>query len=891
MTIPRWAVIVIRLLVPKEFAEDLLVDLSDGYERQETRRAGTRWLAAELLQTPYVALWRQALHVRPAMAWSTVFVDVGHAVRGLLRDPAFTSISLVTLTGGIACITLVTAVTDAVLLRPLPYPDDGAVYDVRVRNHPWRTSPVDAFRSNWDAMDLTGRLIGRLQRPIPGVKAIGGFRRTETRFENEGNDPALVEGAWVTAGFFEALGMSPFLGRTPSPSEIREGARVVVLENRFWRDRFGANSDVAGEIVQLDGVAHVVIGVMPMDFRLPGEFASWWAPLSAEGAAELADTPGFRAIAQLERGASPTPTASVLSGLLDEMARTDSRYASMDIRLGRVRNGAARPVRTDLGMLLGAGLLILLLAIANQATLMSARAATRGAEMATRAALGASRQAQVWALVAEGLVLCLIAGAGGILLAGQLVAPFRDLLERSVPGFPTVDGAVLSGRVVVVVCAVASITWLLSAVAPAIVAQKAPARAPAASIRWGVHTMTRRTHRSLLVGEAAMVALLAVAAGQLVRNAAHLSNVDPGFDASSVAYVRILLPDSPDGAAADHIGTRLERELERLPGVESVASSDGLPGFGSWNKERLRTLEQTPPQAALRTIVSVSPGYFRTMGIRVLRGRTFRPDDDVTRVVVLGERLAGELFGGDAAIGRPVVIGVGTTMEGAQLTGAGETTATVIGVASDVRLTPDDDPEPIVYTLGPDRGSDLHIAVRTNSSWTLPVDTLSEVIRAAVPSLLVRDAGLIDDAMSRWSAPSRLRMALVVIIAALAALVAGAGVYGVIGYVVWTQRHEIGLRLALGAPAVREVPRVVREALGPVAGGTLAGLAAGWIVGRAAAGPLAGGAALDPTTCIIALLLSLLPAALAAGLASRRILSVDPTRILAGGQRFPSAGH
>lgn len=898
MTLPVWVRLALNRLVPPEFAADVLADIEEGFRRRrDAGRWAAVWLVAEVVRTPYVALWRQARRQRATAPASLAkgrgggHTDAVEAValagRSLARRPVFAAVSLLTLTCGIGSATVVFGTIGHILLRPLPYPDGDRVREIWVTNRSWRESPVEALRQNWDASDLTGAMLERLRAPSDGVVGMGGFRRWDARVGEVGRPAELLSGAWVGAGFFETLGMTPLAGRLPTRAEAASGAHVVVLSEGVRRDRYGDAADVIGRRVELDGRPYAVVGVMPDGFAPPGEVHDWWAPIPGDLVEELRDAPGYRAVARLEDGANPGAVAVALSDRVREMARADDRYETLGIRLASPRSAEVRPVRASLALLLGGGALVLLVALVNQGTLVSARAAGRRGERAIRIALGARRSALLDTTISEVLLLCASAGAAADLLAARVAGPFVDLLREGIPGFPDLAGAALDPWTLRLVCAGVTLVALAAGFFPALAARtSAPWRDFRSRRTLG--RLTGPTQRTLLRVEAAIATLCAVVAVLLIRSALAVSSADPGFDAASVVAVSIRPGEDryPDDASMDRLGLRLEAALADLPGVRSVARADGPPGLGMWRMELVRSDGSPADSAWLQTVVAVSPGYFRTLGMSLTAGRDFRPSDggDAPGVAIVSELLARRMFGSADPLGRTMFVGHGTRLEGKGVGSDGETPVTVVGVASDVRLAPDEPPEAMLYLSIRQHGyRPLYAMVRGSGPGAPPARSVRAAVQGADPHLLVGDARVVADAMTRWSAPFQVRMVLTLALACLASLLTSVGVYAVVTYIVSDRTAEIGLRRALGAPASIEVPRVMRLAIGPVIQGAVPGLAAAWLAAHLSADMLFGVAALDMPSYTVALAAAMLPAALAAGLAARRVLLVDPVRALTEG--------
>lgn len=891
---PRWLARLVRTVVPDRFADDLLADLADGIERR--RGAGQpsfAWLIRELLRTPYVALWRQARRERigvrgvraaarrrpgPADALRSLAV----AGRTLARVPGFALVSILTLASSIAALTLVLGVIDGILLRPLPHPEGGRLREVWGTNEAWRTSDLEVFRRNWDATDLTGFVVEGLAVRPREIDGMGGYRRAALRVDERGHPPVEIEGAWVTPGFFRTLGTRPLLGRVPTEREERTGASVVVISEALWSERYERDTPVLGRILFLEGTAYELIGVMPDAFVLPSEIARWWAPMRESLRQELAHVPALRAVVRLDAGADPEAAEAALAERLETLARSDPRYASVGVRLAPVREGAVRPVGGELGLLLSVGMLLLLLAIVNQGSLTVARATSRRVELATRAALGASRAGLGWLLVSEVILICAAAGCVATLVASLAMGPFATWLAESLPGFPGGGAVGRPGRLV----AFTAMATLGPALVCGLLAVLVSRRRPATALkRRRGGRLGRRGRRALLLVEAALATVMAVGASLLVRSAVRVAGADLGFDPS---VIHLEIEPGPDLGAdddVDRLGARLEAALTQVSGIRAAGRSDAPAGLGTWRLGSVRSGMDPPGAATPRTVTGVSPGYFETMGIRIVRGRGFRDADSAgaPRVAVLGELLARTLFADADPVGRTVFL-AGAGMEGGRLVTAPDTALTVVGVATDVRLSPDEAYEPILYRpLAQQPGRLVHLVARPSDDPEEVAGAVLAAVRDVEPDVLVRRSGVLGGAMERHLEPIRVRMRIVLVLASLAALLTSVGVFGVVGYVVSDEAREIGVRMAFGARPTGELPRVVLEALWPLGTGALVGSTAGWLFGSSVEGFLFGVSASDPLAHGAALVLTLVPAVLAAALAARPVLDMDPSRVLTDG--------
>lgn len=898
MSLPLWVGPLVRGAVPEEFAEDLLADLEEGFHARGAGIRAWRWLLLELVRTPYVALWREARRrrgrrprgsVRPGGGGNLSGAAAGLriAARSLLRRPSYAAVSVVTLIVSVGSATLIFSVLEGVLLRPLPYAGGDRVYRLFATNQAWREAEQEVLRDSWDRLDLSREVIGALPGRVSGAEAVGGYMNMTARLDDGGHPPAQEQGAWLLPGFFHALELPPIHGRLPSDEEIAAGDAVVVLSGRLWSSRYGRDPDALGRSLSLDGVPHTIIGVLPSAFTVPSELARWWAPVPPDFDRGRADAAVFRGLLRLTEGADPSVAAESVQGVLDALAEENSVYADLGTRLVPLREEAVSDVEGGIRLLFLAVVVVVLIASVNLANLVVARGARRRGELAMRAALGASRGALIWAVMSETTLLCLIGGGLGVLVATTLLRPFLHVLTMATPGFPRMDNIGLNLTVLGFSFGVAVLTILLSGFFPALAAsRRSPWEALQAGLRTGGGRATRRTQHSLLLVESALAITLLVTAGLLVRSALEVARMDPGYRAESVAYGSIRFPEGKYAtpAEAEALGRALEARVGRLPGMVGTARTSSLPGLGGADGKLVWTPDQTSADGTLIWSSAVSPGYFEVMGIPLLEGRGFQqrdgPDDE--QVAVVSELFAQRFFPEGDVVGRTVMIGTGTRFQGGAVAAEGSIALRIVGVVGDIRqLAVIMEPDAMLYRpIGQTSPSDLAMVWRTVGSPQL--EAARSEIGAEDSSLLVADMGVLGRSMRRLVAPLRVRMILILSLAAVAALLTVVGIYGVVSHVVADQVHEIGIRIALGARAGGESARMVRQALRPVLVGAAIGLVGAWAASGLVESALFGVEPLDPSTYAAVLVLLGVSAALAAWFPARRAAAVDPMRVLTG---------
>ncbi|HEX7049880.1 MAG TPA: ABC transporter permease [Longimicrobiales bacterium] len=791
----------------------------------------------------------------------TLFHDLRYALRSLRKAPGFAGVAVLTLALGIGANTAIFSVVDGVLLRPLPYPEP------------------DRLVSFVEAGSYKGAFLEYRER-AESFEAIAAYTPGQAFSLTGRGEPVRLEGAVVSAGLFSVLGAKPLLGRTFLPGEDEAGREpVVVLSHGLWQQRFGADPGIIGEEVRLDGIARTVVGVMPPGFRFPSASTQLWVPASIR-AADPIDLWGMSV---------GTTIARLRPGVTLEEARTEVRTLEPRMRelfpwdmpedYGRnatvvpLRDRIVGDVRPMLLVLLGAVGFVLLIACANVANLLLARATTRRRELAVRVALGAGRRRLMRQLLTESVMLAALGGIVGLFLAFWGV----ELLVAGLPAdTPRLAGIGIDGRVLGFTAALTFATGLVFGVLPALRASRSE---PHDALKEGGRTATgarTRLSAALVVTEIALAVVLVTGAGLLIRSFWRLLRVDPGFRVENVVAATVAPPTFryADGAARRAFYQELLGRLEALPGVTGAGITDRLP-FGGRNYGSVFVIEGRPDPATqggdwpLADIAAtISADYLRTMGIRVLRGRGFTPADraDAPGVVLINQALARRYWPDEDPIGR-------------RIRGPGSVPwLTIVGIVDDVaynRLADTDLPAFYMPLLqhGPEVVS---VVVRS----TADPATLAANLRAVVASIdedtPVSDVRAMAQRVSDSLGRPRFTMLLLTAFAAAALILGAVGIYGVIAYAVSQRIHEIGIRMALGARAGDVLGMVVRQGAALAMIGIAVGLLAAFATTRLLAGLLYGVGATDAATFLAVPLLLGAVALAASWIPARRAARVDP---------------
>ncbi len=803
----------------------------------------------------------------------TTLQDIRYGVRKLARSPGFTAVAVATLALGIGANTLIFSVVNAAILHPLPFRDAGRLVTQ------WATSPTIGYSGPGSLTDKDYMEWRDQNRVFSDIAA---FRGQPTNLTGEG-EPARLNGETITASLLRVLDVNPALGRAFAPEEEAAGHnRVVLLSDRLWRSRFGSDPAVLGKAIKLDGEFYTVIGVMPEGFDFPNQ-ADLWTPLTLKSEEHNAT---LQIVARLKPGVS-LERARNDAAVLGKRRPAQPGDWEWHTTLVPLTQAAAAEVRTPLLVLFAAVGLVLLIACANVANLFLARATTRQGELSVRKALGASRSRLVRQMLTESVMMAVLGGGLGLLMAalGQsFVAKAASLLPRNLAS-PSAAAHIASAGidlwVLAFTIAVSVFTTILFGLAPTLWATRGEMNS---SLKGeGRRSTTGRTQGymrdGIVVAEVALAVILLVSAGLLIRSFLHMMTVDRGFDPQNVLTLNISLPDSRYQSARPMIEFE-EQALDRLrvvPGVKSAGGVFGLPlGNGAIGGDF--TVEGEPPPAlGSRPFIAakavVAGDYFRAIGIPLLRGRYFDAHDSeaVPRVVIVSQSLARHYWSLDEAIGKRLKPGF-----------ENDAWCTVVGVVGDTKQYSLGEPSSpamyLPYAQAPATFlmQDITFVLRAGSGPLALAAAARRAVQAVDPDLPVFDVATMDQLVYRSASAPRFNTALLGLFAALALVLAAVGIYGVMSYAVAQRTHEIGVRMALGAEASDIIRQVVRQGMLPAVIGIATGTAGAWGVTRFLSSLLFGVRPTDPMTFTLVPVLLAAVGVLACLLPARRATKVDP---------------
>jgi len=832
----------------------------------------------------------------------TIASDLHSAFRSLLRRRTFAAIIVGTLALGIGANTAIFSVVNAALLRPLPFPNAESLHLV------WGDRPASGFPqlplSLPNFIDVRNR-----SRSFESMAVWTSFN--ESRFSLTGGcgatdcEPEKVQYAIVSSNLFSVLGARPEIGRDFNANDDNQAtAHGVIVSRPLWDRRFPGRRTVTGTTVTLDGNTLDVIGVLPAGFQFvnaPRE-PDVWLPLGLDPFRDRIYARGANAlgvIGRLRPGVTTGRAHQELTAIAADLAREQPAFnRGWTLRVVSLHDQAVGGVRDGLLILLGAVALVLLIGCANVANLLLARASSRHQEIAIRAALGASRARLMAQMLMESVLLALAGGALGLLVAAWLVelpavvplaAPSVFVPYAAQPDHVRLDGTVLAFTL-----GVSIVTGLLFGIMPALRASR-PSLYSALSARGhGSGDPARvRIRQVLVVAEVALALTLLVGAGLLLRSFANLRAIDPGFRADQVLTIDLNLPRSRYAAPARQAEfyTALIERVTGLPSVEGVGAIEQLPLSGPQQSSDFRIMGSEPPRPGDEpdaSYVSVTPGYFGAMDMRLVRGRLVDATDGpaAPRVAVINETMARGFWPNESPIGKRVALSVESLrfdrpnapprldFEG----GARE----IVGVVADVRASAIADPaQPALYVPFAQRPvADLTLAVRTRGDPIRLVGPIRTVIRSLDPDQPLSSWATMSDVVAASVRQPRDRTTLLGAFALVAVVLAAIGVYGVMAYGVTERTREIGVRVALGASARDVVRLVVGGALGMTAIGVALGLMGGLATSRLLGSLLYGVGTTDAPTFVAAAGLILVVAGLASWIPARRAARVDPVTAL-----------
>ena len=846
----------------------------EAYAEDLQRKGVTRDEAMRRARIEFGGVERAKEECRDARGVSfaeTLLQDLRYGARALRKSPGFTAIAVLTLALGIGANTAIFSVVNAILLHPLAYKDADRL--VTILNDP--SAPVSAANYvDWREQSRSFEGMGAAEYWSPNLTGV--------------DQPENIRGHKITYDLFPLLGAQPLLGRLFTEQDDRPGSEhEVILSYRLWQRRFSEDRNVIGKVIRLNGDAYSIVGVMPRDFQFApfwATHAALWVPIAFGDRVHNRAGNSLRVFGRLKPGATLAQARAEIATIT---ARLEKQYpgTNQNVVVTPLKEQVVGKVEAPLLVLLGAVGFVLLMACANVAHMLLARAASRQKEIAVRTALGAGRRRVLRQFLTENLLLAGMGGALGLLLAFWGT---RALVALSPGSIPRVETVTLDGWVVLFLFAITVLTSIGFGLAPALQASAVNLSDTLKETgRGSSDGMQRNRLRSFLVAsEFALALVLLIGAGLMVRSFFALQSVDPGFNPNNVLSMVVSVAGSNEAAQGNRevFYRQLIERVRAIPGVESAAGINHLPLAGDlWGwpfviEGRPKPRPGDSPGGVYRI---ATPGYFATMRIPLLRGRDITEADTKTvpGVVVINEKAAHSFWPGEDPIGKRISFDADTTDE--------PTWLTIIGIVKDVKqgdwaTKPDEEVYLAAFQnaqfLGApeSHSSYITLVVRTTGDPAALTQALKETVWSFDRNLPISQVVTMDAVVADANAQPRFEMLLLGIFAAVALLLAAVGIYGVMSYAVSRRTHEIGIRVSLGANPADVVLLVVRQGMALALIGSAAGIVGALGLSRLMKSLLYGVNPIDPVVFLGVTILLLVVAMAASYLPARRAMRVDP---------------
>lgn len=794
--------------------------------------------------------------------------DLSYGTRLLAKTPGFALASITIVAVGIGSVTAIFSVVHGVVLKPLPFHEPERLVQLWTQTDNGRDGVNGADHRDWREQNT-------VFEDIAAFNALANFNLTG------GGEPERVLGARISANLLPVLGVTPLLGRNFTEAEDEIGnERVVLLSHGLWQRRYQADPTIVGNTIRLAGVPYLVAGVMGPDFQYPGREFQVWVPLTINPSEMARRVPalGLRSVARLKDGVT-LAAAQVEMDMI--AARLEARYPlnkGLGVSVVSLQPDMVRDVRAALLVMFAAVSCLLLAAALNFAGLVAARATSRSREVAVRLALGASRRRVIQQTIAEILPLLI---AGGVLGVGAAVTAVRWFVPLAPATLPRVESIAIDPLVLAVSVLVLAGAGVLACLLPALQAWRSDVVAGTRDTGRGATEMAGhgRARSVFVVAQIACSLPLLTAALLLTRTFTSITAIDPGFATENIVSLHLAIPRSKyrDDPTIARFESEILSRVQRLPGVAAVGMVNRLPLAGGAQQNHVE-LDQSPiAEAQLFGSRVASAGYFRTMGIPLIEGRTFTDGDDLDApvVVVVDQRVARRAWPGQSAVGKRLRF----TVPAGTMTSMWMEVVGVVGAIKHEGL--DQETNGQIYWHYPQRTQDRAVlVVRGAIDAASLVPSIVREIRTLDPEQPVYDVRTMEDVVARSVGQRWLAMALVVSFASMSLFLCCIGVYGVIAFGVTRQRREFGIRIALGATRGAIASGVVARGLFLAIAGVIVGLLLAAGLTRTMASLLFGVAATDVMSFTASTLTILLAALLASYLPARRAAAVDPATTL-----------
>jgi putative ABC transport system permease protein len=798
----------------------------------------------------------------------TLIKDLRYGVRSFLKRPGFLLIAVATLALGIGATTAMFTVVNSVLLRPLPFPEPDRIVLFEGVNP--RQGITESNMSVPDIADW--------QKQAQSFDQIAAFVSGGV-FISTGDEVERVRATGVSPEFFPLFKTNPISGRTLQADDMQQASdAAVVISHSLWQGRFGGTADVVGRKITLNGKPANVVGIMPAGFTYPGD-CDVWTPLPLEPSKEARENRFVSVVTRLKPGVSLAQAQTEMDTLNQRLAQnyvdTNSGWS---VRLTELRESLVGELRTSLLILLGAVAFVLLIACANVANLLLARAAYRQKEIAVRTALGASRLRVVRQLLTESVLLSVVSGLLGLALSLWFI---KLLLAITPPNTPRLSEIGIDWRVFAFTFAVTILAGVLFGLFPALQTSRPNLNETLKdSGRRGAETSGHNRAGSLLiVSEIALSFILLAGAGLLIKSFLHLREINPGFNPDQILTMRVTLPPGKykQGEPRAQIYKQLIDSVKATPGAQSAGLVLSLPlggdSFNVWRGVIREGRPLTPDEQTNAQHLPVTPDYFQTLQIPLKAGRLFTDQDTLqsTRVAIVNETMARALWPNENPIGRRFIVWRDEKLP-----------REVVGVVGDTKGSLDKEPGQqmyVPYAQDPTWGS-LSLVVRTTGEPSALAGSVREAIRAVDRGVPNYNLKTMNDVVSTSAAPRRVPMLLLSAFAGVAMLLAMLGIYGITSYYVTQRTHEIGVRMALGAQIVDVLKLVLRRAMLLALIGIGIGVAGAVAVTRYLTSLLFGVKPIDTLTFVMVAVVMAVVVFVACLVPARRAAKIDPLEAL-----------
>jgi putative ABC transport system permease protein len=801
---------------------------------------------------------------------NTLFQDIRFGLRMLLKHKGFTAVAIIALGLGIGANTAIFSLVNGVLLRPLAYPKPEQIVYFEGQNP--KSGITDSNVSFPDYLDWS---------KLDAFSHLAAFYTASATLSAPNSEPERVPRAGVSSSFFSVLGVQPAVGRAFLPEEDQpKKENAAILSEGLWKRRFGADPKIVGTQVMINGLPRTVVGVMPAGFDFPEGTQVWWS-MPIDPQEEARDNRSFSVIGRLKPGVPLQQAQTQVSTVNAQLAKANPETSTgWDAKLSLLQERLVRDVRPSLLVLLGAVALVLLIACANVANLLLARAASREKEVAIRTALGASRTRIIRQMLTESLLLSIIGGALGLFLSVWLTELLISLNPPDSPRFGEVN---LDYRVLAFTIALSGLTGFVFGLVPALQASKLDV---SGSLKQGGRTGegNRRTSaRSLLlIGEVALSLMLLVGAGLLIKSFLRLQDVKPGFNPQNVLTASISLPGAKykENPQRAEFYRGLTERLKALPGVQSVGAGVNFPlGASGYQIGRAYIPEGRPmttEESRNASFSAITPEYFQALQIPLIAGRGFtdRDSEEAPKVVLINRSMAIQSFGSpEAALGKRMTIWRDEKFP-----------REIVGVVGDTKA----------QSLDLEAGAQMYVPHAQDAGWGFMMvairtsgdpASMAPAVRREVLSIdkdqPIYNVRTMEDVVAQSMGTRRASTLLFTVFAGAALILAAVGIYGVMAYSVTQRTQEIGIRMALGAQAGDVLRLVVRQGMVLTLVGIVVGLAGSFGLAKVIASLLFDVPATDPATFLGIPLLLILVALIACYLPARRAARLDPIKALA----------